>query len=58
MYSQQTFHLQALNFDLTRSLLDLVSMYASIMILLGQVDDRRVIAGLFNVAHEGARGSM
>lgn len=37
--------MQSLNFDLTRSLLELVSMYASIMILLGQVEDRKAIAG-------------
>ena len=30
-----------MNFDLTSALLDLVSTYASIMIMLGQVDDRR-----------------
>ncbi len=38
---------QALNYDLTRSLLDLVVLYASIMILMGQVDDRRAIVGAY-----------
>lgn len=52
------FDLQTLNFDLTKGLLDLVSTYASIMILLGQVDERRAIAGLYNMAHESARGAM
>jgi len=53
------FHLDiTLNFDLTKGLLDLVSTYASIMILLGQVDERRAIAGLYNMAHESARGAM
>ncbi|CAI8006773.1 Nck-associated protein 1-like, partial [Geodia barretti] len=46
------------NVDLTSSLLELVATYASIMILLSQVDDRRTIAGLFNVAHEMSRGSQ
>ena len=49
--------LQTMNFDLTHSLLDLVAMYASIMILFGQIDDRKAIAGLYNVAHEAVRGS-
>ncbi len=39
--------LQTLNYDLTRSLLDLVVLYASIMILVGQIDSRRAIAGTF-----------
>ena len=30
-----------MNFDLTRALLDLVSTYTSIMIMLSQVEDRR-----------------
>ena len=32
-----------MNFDLTRSLLDLIATYTSIMVLLSQVDDRRWI---------------
>jgi NCK-associated protein 1 len=47
-----------MNFDLTSALLDLVSTYASIMIMLGQVDDRRAIAGLYNLAHDMSRGSQ
>jgi NCK-associated protein 1 len=46
------------NFDLTSALLELLATYASIMILLSQVDDRRAITGLFNVAHEMSRGSQ
>ena len=49
-------YLQALNFDLTKGLLDLVTVYVSIMILLGQVDDKKIITGLYNVAHDSTRG--
>ena len=33
-----------MNFDLTSSLLELVATYSSIMILLSQVDDRRLVS--------------
>lgn len=42
----------ALNFDLTKRYLDLVALYVSLMILLSRIDDRRVLLGLYNVAHE------
>ena len=48
---------QALNFDLTKGLLDLVTIYASMMIMLGQIDDRKIICGLYNIAHETTRGA-
>lgn len=48
---------QALNFDLTKGLLDVVCIYASMMILLGQIDDRKAICGLYNIAHETTRGA-
>ena len=32
-----------MNFDLTRALLDLVSTYTSIMMMLSQVEDRRYV---------------
>ena len=34
-----------MNFDLTKNLLELVANYASMMILLGQIEDRKAIAG-------------
>ncbi|XP_003382558.1 PREDICTED: nck-associated protein 1-like [Amphimedon queenslandica] len=47
----------ALNFDLTKGLLDLVTIYASMMIMLGQIEDRKIICGLYNIAHETTRGA-
>ncbi|KAK2722427.1 membrane-associated protein Hem-like [Artemia franciscana] len=41
-----------LNFDLTKSYLDLVFTYVSLMVLLSRVDDRKAVLGLFNAAHE------
>ncbi|ELU15795.1 hypothetical protein CAPTEDRAFT_228503 [Capitella teleta] len=44
------------NFDLCRGYLDLVCNYASLMILLSRVDDRKAVLGLFNFAHELLNG--
>ncbi len=46
-----------MNFDLTKGLLNLVTHYASILYLLGQIDDRKAICALYNIAHENTRGS-
>ncbi|XP_070198961.1 nck-associated protein 1-like isoform X3 [Littorina saxatilis] len=45
-----------LNFDLTKSYLELVATYVSIMILVSKVDDRKAVTALFNVAHEFLQG--
>ncbi|CAG0916090.1 unnamed protein product [Notodromas monacha] len=42
----------AVNFDLTKAYLDLVSTYVSLMLILSRVEDRKAVLGLFNVAHE------
>ena len=53
------FHLDiALNYDLTKNLLDLCVTYCSMFILLGQVEDRKAVAGLFNIALDVGRGAM
>lgn len=41
-----------LNFELTKSYLDLVVTYVTLMILLSRVEDRKAVLGLFNAAHE------
>ncbi|XP_039285471.1 membrane-associated protein Hem [Nilaparvata lugens] len=41
-----------LNFELTKAYLDLVVTYATLMILLSRVEDRKAVLGLFNAAHE------
>ncbi|XP_071438650.1 membrane-associated protein Hem isoform X2 [Hetaerina americana] len=43
-----------LNFDLTKSYLDLVTTYVTLMILLSRVEDRKAVLGLFNAAYEMA----
>ncbi|XP_040573731.1 membrane-associated protein Hem [Lepeophtheirus salmonis] len=40
------------NFDLTKAYLNVVSTYASLMILLSRVEDRKAVLGLYNAAHE------
>lgn len=45
-----------LNYDLTKSYLDLVTTYVSIMILVSKVDDRKAVLSLYSVAHEYMHG--
>lgn len=45
-----------INFDLSRNFLDLVTSYCKLMILMGRVEDRKVIVGLFNAAYEMQNG--
>ncbi|XP_076116139.1 nck-associated protein 1-like isoform X5 [Mytilus galloprovincialis] len=47
----------ALNYDLTKQYLDLMTTYVSIMVLVSKVDDRRLVLSLFNVAHEFLHGA-
>lgn len=44
-------------YDLTQNYLDLVSTYVSLMILLSRVEDRKVVLGVFNTAHELLHGN-
>lgn len=46
----------AVNFELTKNYLDLVTTYISLMILLSRVEDRKAVLGLFNAAHEMVHG--
>jgi len=41
-----------MNFDLTRSYLDLIVTYFCIMIIVTRVEDRKAVLGLFNFAYE------
>ncbi|KAK9511245.1 hypothetical protein O3M35_005839 [Rhynocoris fuscipes] len=41
-----------LNFELTKGYLELCVTYASLMVLLSRVEDRKAVLGLFNAAHE------
>lgn len=42
----------AINFDLTKSYLDLIVTYVSLMILPSRIDDRKAVLSLFNLSHE------
>lgn len=42
----------SINFEMTKTYLDLIAIYVSLMILLSRVEDRKAVLGLFNAAHE------
>ncbi|KAM5332875.1 nck-associated protein 1-like [Glossophaga mutica] len=46
----------SLNFDFTRSYLDLIVTYTSVILLLSRIEDRRVLIGVYNCAHEMLHG--
>lgn len=46
------------NFELTKSYLDLVSTFVALMILLSKVEDRKAVLGLFNAAYEMIHNQM
>lgn len=48
----------AVNFELTKNYLDLVSTFVSLMILLSKVEDRKAVLGLFNAAYEMIHNQM
>lgn len=45
-----------LNYDLTKAYLDLIVTYASLMMLVARVDDRKAVLGLYNHAFEMKNG--
>lgn len=47
----------AINFDLTKNYLDLVTTYVALMILLSRVEDRKAVLGLYNAAYEMVHGA-
>lgn len=46
----------AINFDLTKAYLNLVTTYVTLMILPSRVDDRKAVLSLFNLSHEMIHG--
>ncbi|KAM7422883.1 hypothetical protein PAMA_010764 [Pampus argenteus] len=46
----------AVNFDFTKSYLDLIVTYTSIIIILSRIDDKKALVGMFNCAHEMTNG--
>ncbi|XP_061785032.1 nck-associated protein 1-like [Nerophis lumbriciformis] len=47
----------AVNFDFTKSYLDLIVTYASVIITLARIDEKKALVGMFNCAHEMIKGS-
>uniref|UniRef100_A0A8C9RSV4 Nck-associated protein 1 n=1 Tax=Scleropages formosus TaxID=113540 RepID=A0A8C9RSV4_SCLFO len=55
--SCQVFFDITVNFDLTKNFLDLVVCYATLLMLLSRIEERKAIIGLYNYAHEMTHGS-
>ncbi|KAM9799180.1 nck-associated protein 1-like [Syngnathus typhle] len=55
--ASQCFFDIAINFDFTKSYLDLIITYTSVIITLARVDEKKAFVGMFNCAHEMSKGS-
>uniref|UniRef100_A0A8B9HJS8 NCK associated protein 1 like n=1 Tax=Astyanax mexicanus TaxID=7994 RepID=A0A8B9HJS8_ASTMX len=53
----QCFFNIAVNFDFTKNYLDLIITYTSVILMLSRIDDRKVLVGMYNCAHELSNGS-
>uniref|UniRef100_A0A8D0GZB5 NCK associated protein 1 like n=1 Tax=Sphenodon punctatus TaxID=8508 RepID=A0A8D0GZB5_SPHPU len=45
------------NYNFTKSYLDLIVTYTSVILLLARIEDRKVLIGMYNCAHEMIHGS-
>ncbi|KAK3512968.1 hypothetical protein QTP70_033400 [Hemibagrus guttatus] len=48
---------RTVNFDFTKNYLDLIITYASVILMLSRVDERKVLIGMYNCAYELSNGS-
>ncbi|XP_068027397.1 LOW QUALITY PROTEIN: nck-associated protein 1-like, partial [Melanerpes formicivorus] len=46
-----------INYDLTKSYLDLVVTYVSLVLLLARIEERRLLIGLYHCAHQMSHGT-
>uniref|UniRef100_A0A6Q2ZHZ6 NCK associated protein 1 like n=1 Tax=Esox lucius TaxID=8010 RepID=A0A6Q2ZHZ6_ESOLU len=53
----QCFFNIAVNFDFTKNYLELIVTYTSVIIMLSRIDDKKVLVGMYNCAHEMSNGS-
>ncbi|XP_072522547.1 nck-associated protein 1-like [Salminus brasiliensis] len=53
----QCFFNITVNFDFTKNYLDLIITYTSVILMLSRIDDRKVLVGMYNCAHELSNGS-
>ncbi|XP_012683452.1 nck-associated protein 1-like [Clupea harengus] len=53
----QCFFNITVNFDFTKNYLDLVVTYASVILILSRIDDKKALVGMYNCAHEMSNGN-
>ncbi|XP_041946705.1 nck-associated protein 1-like [Alosa sapidissima] len=53
----QCFFNIAVNFDFTKNYMDLVVTYASVILMLSRIDDKKALVGMYNCAHEMSNGT-
>uniref|UniRef100_A0A8C9VYW7 NCK associated protein 1 like n=1 Tax=Scleropages formosus TaxID=113540 RepID=A0A8C9VYW7_SCLFO len=53
----QCFFNITVNFDFTKSYLDLIVTYTSVIMMLSRIDDRKVLTAMYNCAHEMSNGN-
>ncbi|XP_043939911.1 nck-associated protein 1-like isoform X2 [Protopterus annectens] len=46
-----------INYDFTKNYLDLIVTYTSVILMLSRIEDRKVLIGMYNYAHEMCHGS-
>ncbi|XP_051932866.1 nck-associated protein 1-like isoform X2 [Hippocampus zosterae] len=57
IHASQCFFNIAINFDFTKSYLDLIITYTSVIVTLARIDEKKALVGMFNCAHEMTKGS-
>ncbi|KAG7247688.1 hypothetical protein CRUP_018222, partial [Coryphaenoides rupestris] len=50
--ASQCFFNISINFDFTKSYLDLIVTYTSVIIMLSRLDDKKVLVSMYNCAYE------
>ncbi|XP_077428322.1 nck-associated protein 1-like isoform X1 [Vanacampus margaritifer] len=55
--ASQCFFNITINFDFTKSYLDLIITYTSVIATLTRIDEKKALVGMFNCAHEMSKGS-
>uniref|UniRef100_A0A8C8E4D7 NCK associated protein 1 like n=1 Tax=Oryzias sinensis TaxID=183150 RepID=A0A8C8E4D7_9TELE len=49
--------LKVFNFDFTKNYLDLIITFTSVILMLSRIEDKKVLVGMFNCAHEMTNGT-
>ncbi|XP_069037603.1 nck-associated protein 1-like [Lepisosteus oculatus] len=47
----------SVNFDFTKNYLDLIVTYTSVILMLSRIDEKKVLVGMYNCAHEMSNGT-